>query len=148
MSATLPTVAPHWPSLAAVPDWLERAHGAGAASIVVPEIIFALRAGDLLHRIPVKPRLNRFHEERLPPGLGHQRGIPLTNNWIVVLDWDAADADWQDGTVGGWKKRNGRRERLPIQTPWETINAVLRSPQRRTLAGHRRATIGWRSLVR
>jgi hypothetical protein len=134
MSATLPPVAPEWPALAAVPEWLKREFGAGAVDAVMREIIHAVRAGELPYRIPVKPRLNRIHREQLPPGLGRPFLDFSTSHLIVVDDWDAAEADWQDGTVGGWEKRDGNRERVPITPSWAAIRTVAPKLLKREIA--------------
>jgi hypothetical protein len=122
--AMLPVVPPEWVELAAAPQWIDRRYGEGAAAAIVPELILAVRNRTLRHRIRgIKPR-NSPHGIQLPPGLDFERdwsGNIVDRNWIVVKNWEAAEADWTFGTVGGWEQRDGTRERLPIELSWEAI---------------------------
>jgi hypothetical protein len=131
MPADLPIVPPEWIALRAASEWLEQSYGAEVAAAALPELILAVRERSLseTHRIDgAQPR----HSPRgtlLPTGLDYERyswsDSILPHRRIVATDWEAANTNWRDGTVGGWEVGDGRRERLPIELSWEAITRFM-----------------------
>ena len=122
----LPAVPPEWVSVLAALMWIARRYGVSGGAIAA-DLILSVRSGPLRdsHRIAgIKPRLNRYGTEFLPSGLDHKRrmfGGIIADDWIVATDWEAADANWQDCTAGGWAPDGGSRERLTIEVPWAAV---------------------------
>ncbi len=124
----LPAVPPEWVPLADLPGWIARRYGVSGDAVATSLILAVRREVSLLrHRIPgIEARFGRSGIQVLPPGLDWKRawgGNKVAEDGIVVTHWEAAKADWSNGTVGGWEW-DGTRERLQIEVLWASVEEL------------------------
>lgn len=112
---------PEWVPLREVTDWVRRIHEVEPDKPLVRDLIAAVREGRLIHRVGGIPQGGVFRG--YPKGLGTPRSTSADR--IVVLDWEAADPDWQSGTVAGWPSGDGQRGRLLIEIYWVKLDNWL-----------------------
>lgn len=130
-ASTLPIVPPEWVALVDVPQWIARLYGV-VGEVVVVAIVLGVRSGELraCHRIPdLEPRVVSRGGRALPPGLDHglfRGGAGRNRHRVFAEDWEAAETEWKDCTVGGWAPDVTReRERLPIEVEWQGVERFV-----------------------
>lgn len=126
----LPDTPPEWMPLADLPKWLVEWYQVDRAAIT--ETIDAVWTGDLrqYHRISGLKSQKGQHGDILPSGCewrrGYHSGSFIDSELVFAEDWAAADVDRHSGTIGGWAKADGTRERLSIELPWKEVRNFVR----------------------
>jgi hypothetical protein len=89
------------------------------------ELVSTMKRGVILHRIGDIKERHTWRAPSLPAGLDSE-SFGRGGRRILVVSWDAAEADFGSGTVGGWKDDSGDRERCAIELLWSSVENWMR----------------------
>jgi hypothetical protein len=111
-----PAIAPAWVPIVGVDVWAERYFPILVGALPVTfyqQLASAVQRSEVMYRIAgLSPNAVTG---RYPNGI-YRRESP--GRGVAVDDWEKAQPDWQDGTVGGWAEPSGQRRRHPIEIEW------------------------------